>query len=71
MVLSHQALFPNHPMAGNEVRDRIVPDGSAYCPCGAGLADVLRDVLVGADGAGRYFQQGLPHFELKIGALNQ
>ena len=68
------AEFPqlaNDPVAGDQNGNWITRHRAADCSHRAGVPDLTCNILVRAYPTPRYSQEGLPHLDLEIGALEQ
>ena len=70
-VAANGAVGPDHPVAGNEPRDRVAAHRGAHRAHGPRRTNGLGNVLVGGKPAGRNAQQRVPHLHLKVGAAHQ
>ena len=62
---------PDDTMTRNNVRNRVSPHGGANCACGSRPTDDARDLPIRGQGTGWNREEGAPHLDLKIGALDR
>ena len=65
VIAGEAAIFANHPVAGDDHRQRIAADGTRHRAGGVHIADGAGDVLITARFAAGNFPQRLPDAHLK------